>query len=188
MTDSTTELWFDLDCMIASSNFFHSWLTILMCLIKYVIYFVSSFLPQFTYILIFHWHFGCSQGDGMTSIEPTGTINDICVFSDSGLMLLALDGSQIPSYFIPALGPAPKWCSYLENLTVWFQDVIDSCSWNSVSSSFQLGSLFYWLVYLLGFVFTGRAGGGCTNNHIWWFQISDKGGPWEVEFDKFDWY
>lgn len=57
-------------------------------------------------------------GDGLTSIEPTGgAINDICVFRDSGLMLLALDSSQIPSYFIPALGPAPKWCSYLENLT-----------------------------------------------------------------------
>ncbi|KAA8517258.1 hypothetical protein F0562_017490 [Nyssa sinensis] len=57
-------------------------------------------------------------GEGMTSIEPTaGTINDICVFRESGLMLLALDCSQIPSYFAPALGPAPKWCSYLENLT-----------------------------------------------------------------------
>ncbi|XP_058084705.1 uncharacterized protein LOC131232471 [Magnolia sinica] len=58
------------------------------------------------------------MGDSMTSIEPTaGTINDVCVFGQSGLMLLALDCSQIPSYFIPALGPAPKWCSYLENLT-----------------------------------------------------------------------
>ncbi|KAL5726504.1 hypothetical protein ACHQM5_009543 [Ranunculus cassubicifolius] len=57
-------------------------------------------------------------GDGMTSIEPSGgIINDICVFRNSGLILLALDCSQIPSYFIPALGPAPKWCSYLENLT-----------------------------------------------------------------------
>ncbi|KAM7505254.1 hypothetical protein LguiB_004158 [Lonicera macranthoides] len=57
-------------------------------------------------------------GEGMTSIEPTGgKINDICVFRESGLILLALDSSQIPSYFIPALGPAPKWCSYLENLT-----------------------------------------------------------------------
>ncbi|PIA33378.1 hypothetical protein AQUCO_04100065v1 [Aquilegia coerulea] len=57
-------------------------------------------------------------GDGMTSIEPAaGIINDICVFRESGLILLALDGSQIPSYFVPALGPAPKWCSYLENMT-----------------------------------------------------------------------
>ncbi|KAL4644129.1 hypothetical protein ACB098_02G120800 [Castanea mollissima] len=57
-------------------------------------------------------------GEGMTSIEPTaGAINDICIFNGSGLMLLALDCSQIPSYFLPALGPAPKWCSNLENLT-----------------------------------------------------------------------
>lgn len=57
-------------------------------------------------------------GEGMTSIEPTaGAINDTCIFDRSGLILLALDCSQIPSYFIPALGPAPKWCSYLENLT-----------------------------------------------------------------------
>lgn len=55
----------------------------------------------------------------MTSIEPTtGSINDICIFKNSGLMLLALDSSQIPAYFIPGLGPAPKWCSYLENITV----------------------------------------------------------------------
>ncbi|KAI3985397.1 hypothetical protein MKX01_033711 [Papaver californicum] len=57
-------------------------------------------------------------GDNITSIEPTGgTINDICVFDKSGLMLLALDGMQIPCYFTPTLGPAPKWCSYLEHLT-----------------------------------------------------------------------
>ncbi|KAJ8570780.1 hypothetical protein K7X08_037752 [Anisodus acutangulus] len=57
-------------------------------------------------------------GEGMTSIEPTGgRINDLCAFTGSGLILLALDSSQIPSYFIPSLGPAPKWCSYLENLT-----------------------------------------------------------------------
>lgn len=59
-----------------------------------------------------------NTGDNMTSIEPTaGAINDICIFRDSGLMLLALDCSQIPAYFIPALGPAPKWCSHLDNLT-----------------------------------------------------------------------
>ena len=62
----------------------------------------------------------------MTSIQPTthmslsgGEINDICVFPGSGLMLLALNSSLIPSYFIPELGPAPKWCSPLENLTVY---------------------------------------------------------------------
>ncbi|XP_027358064.1 nucleolar protein 10 isoform X2 [Abrus precatorius] len=57
-------------------------------------------------------------GEGLTSIEPTtGTINDVCTFPGSGLILLALDCSQMPSYFIPSLGPAPKWCSSLENFT-----------------------------------------------------------------------
>ncbi|URD76256.1 Nucleolar protein [Musa troglodytarum] len=52
------------------------------------------------------------QGENTTSIEPNcGAINDICVFNESGLMLLALDSSQLPAYFVPALGPAPKWYS-----------------------------------------------------------------------------
>jgi len=50
----------------------------------------------------------------------------VCTFRGSGLILLALDCSQIPSYFIPSLGPAPKWCSSLENFTVcyYFNDRI----------------------------------------------------------------
>lgn len=59
-----------------------------------------------------------NTGDNLINIEPSdGTINDVCVFRESGLMLMALDCSQTPAYFIPNLGPAPKWCSYLENLT-----------------------------------------------------------------------
>lgn len=62
----------------------------------------------------------CFQGESLTSIEPTtGEINDVCTFPGSGLILLALDCSQIPSYIIPSLGPVPKWCSSLENFTVW---------------------------------------------------------------------
>uniref|UniRef100_A0A0A9HA86 Uncharacterized protein n=1 Tax=Arundo donax TaxID=35708 RepID=A0A0A9HA86_ARUDO len=52
----------------------------------------------------------------MTSIEPDGgAINDVCIFRNSGLMLLALDNSQIPAHFIPALGPAPKWRRWKRN-------------------------------------------------------------------------
>lgn len=90
------------------------------------------------------WHF---QGEGMTSIEPTGgRINDICVFSGTGLLLVALDSSQIPSYFIPALGPAPKWCSYLENLTVWLSFLLSLPEY-AFDSSFWLQPLksFLWV-------------------------------------------
>ncbi|KAJ4775262.1 Embryo sac development arrest 7 [Rhynchospora pubera] len=59
-----------------------------------------------------------NTGDDMAKVESSGgTINDVCIFKKSGLLLLALDNGQIPAHFLPALGPAPKWCSYLENLT-----------------------------------------------------------------------
>ncbi|CAL5044920.1 unnamed protein product [Urochloa decumbens] len=68
-----------------------------------------------------------NTGNNMTSIEPDGgAINDVCIFRNSGLMLLALDNSQIPAHFIPALGPAPKWCSHLDNLTEEMEEKSDS--------------------------------------------------------------
>ena len=89
-------------------------------------------IPLHVFICIMHFHYlnffigwchdalkSFLQGNKMTSIEPDGgAINDVCVFRNSGLVLLALDNSQIPAHFIPALGPAPKWCSHLDNLTV----------------------------------------------------------------------
>lgn len=58
------------------------------------------------------------QGDNLTTIEaPAGEINDVCVVKNSGLIFMALDSPRISSFFIPALGPAPRWCSSLEGLT-----------------------------------------------------------------------
>src|SRR5579871_3215004 len=53
-----------------------------------------------------------------TSIEPNTDINDFCVVPDSGLIFVANEGIQIGAYYIPSLGPAPRWCSFLDNLTV----------------------------------------------------------------------
>ena len=36
---------------------------------------------------------------------------------DSGLIMVANEGVQIQSYYIPTLGNAPKWCPFLDNLT-----------------------------------------------------------------------
>ena len=36
--------------------------------------------------------------------------------------MLANEGIQMTTYFIPQLGPAPKWCSFLENLTEEMED------------------------------------------------------------------
>lgn len=58
-------------------------------------------------------------GEGHTNIEPGdgSEINDVAVWKDSGLIMAGCDTSRIHAYFVPSLGPAPAWCSFLENLT-----------------------------------------------------------------------
>ncbi|KAG4093965.1 WD40 repeat-like protein [Neocallimastix lanati (nom. inval.)] len=58
-----------------------------------------------------------TTGKVFTNVEPPTDINDCCVVQDTGLMFLANEGSQIQSYYIPQLGIAPKWCTFLDNMT-----------------------------------------------------------------------
>lgn len=55
--------------------------------------------------------------ENFTSIEPGVTINDTCVYQDSGLIFLANEAPKNSIYYIPALGQAPRWCSFLDNIT-----------------------------------------------------------------------
>jgi ribosome biogenesis protein ENP2 len=36
--------------------------------------------------------------------------------------MTANEGIQMTTYFIPQLGPAPRWCSFLENITEELED------------------------------------------------------------------
>lgn len=56
-------------------------------------------------------------GKPFTSIEPDTGLNNICLVPNSGMMFLANEAPKILVYYIPSLGPAPKWCSFLDNLT-----------------------------------------------------------------------
>ena len=58
------------------------------------------------------------QRDGLpwTSVEPAVDINSVAWCKDSGMILTANEGRQQHSFLIPQLGPAPKWCSFLDNL------------------------------------------------------------------------
>ncbi|KAH6583630.1 hypothetical protein BASA60_001349 [Batrachochytrium salamandrivorans] len=62
------------------------------------------------------------DGAPFTTIESTYDINDVCVNGDSGLIMLANEGVQIQSYYIPEMGPAPRWCPFLDNLTEEFEE------------------------------------------------------------------
>ncbi|KAK9510269.1 hypothetical protein O3M35_005089 [Rhynocoris fuscipes] len=59
------------------------------------------------------------DGKLFTSIEagPDTLFNNLCHVPNSGLMFMANENVKILSYYIPTLGPAPKWCSFLDNLT-----------------------------------------------------------------------
>ncbi|KAJ5727239.1 Ribosome biogenesis protein ENP2 [Penicillium malachiteum] len=56
------------------------------------------------------------DGTPWTSVEPAVDINSVAWCKDSGMLLTANEGRQQHSFFIPQLGPAPKWCSFLDNL------------------------------------------------------------------------
>jgi ribosome biogenesis protein ENP2 len=53
----------------------------------------------------------------MASVEPPNPLNDLCLQQKTGFFMLANEGIQMQSFYIPSLGPAPKWCSFLDNLT-----------------------------------------------------------------------
>ncbi|KAL8787850.1 MAG: hypothetical protein Q9195_007590 [Heterodermia aff. obscurata] len=56
------------------------------------------------------------DGSPWTSVEPAVDINSVAWCKDSGMLLTANEGRQQHSFHIPQLGPAPKWCSFLDNL------------------------------------------------------------------------
>jgi ribosome biogenesis protein ENP2 len=56
------------------------------------------------------------DGTPWTSVEPAVDINSVAWCKDSGMILTANEGRQQHAFFIPQLGPAPKWCSFLDNL------------------------------------------------------------------------
>ncbi|XP_030054726.1 LOW QUALITY PROTEIN: nucleolar protein 10 [Microcaecilia unicolor] len=56
-------------------------------------------------------------GKIFTSIEPEHDLNDVCLYPNSGMLFTANEAPKMSIYYIPALGPAPRWCSFLDNLT-----------------------------------------------------------------------
>lgn len=56
-------------------------------------------------------------GKHFTSVEPETDINDVCLVENSGLIFTAQEGIEMGAYYIPQLGPAPRWASFLDNIT-----------------------------------------------------------------------
>ena len=55
-----------------------------------------------------------TSGDIYTNLEPPSKINDFLHFPNSGMIFVAGERQKIKPYYIPSLGPAPKWCSFVD--------------------------------------------------------------------------
>ncbi|KAG0698718.1 WD40-repeat-containing domain protein [Suillus ampliporus] len=63
-----------------------------------------------------------SPSSNFVSITPANDLNHIHHVPGSGLFLTANEGIQMATYYVPALGPAPRWASFLENVTEEMED------------------------------------------------------------------
>ncbi|KAG7389922.1 Nucleolar protein 10 [Phytophthora pseudosyringae] len=61
------------------------------------------------------------DGAVFTNVETPAEVKDVCVVEGaqgkSGVLLVAGEQERVMSYYIPELGIAPKWCSFLDSLT-----------------------------------------------------------------------
>lgn len=74
------------------------------------------------------------DGKPYTAMEPVVDINDVAYIEDTGMFLMANEGKHMHAYYIPSIGPAPNWCSYLENVT---EELESSTSQAAVYENFR---------------------------------------------------
>lgn len=60
------------------------------------------------------------------SYEQKNPINNIRVYKDSGLVLFSNDAPKIGALFVPAIGSAPHFCQFLENITEEFEEKVNT--------------------------------------------------------------
>ncbi|PPR02208.1 hypothetical protein CVT26_012100 [Gymnopilus dilepis] len=63
-----------------------------------------------------------TPASNFVSITPATDLNDVHHVPGSGLLMTANEGIQMATYYIPQLGPAPRWASFLENITEEMED------------------------------------------------------------------
>lgn len=57
------------------------------------------------------------DGRPYAAMEPSVDINDVEHVPGSGMFFMANESIPMHTYYIPQLGPSPRWCSFLDNIT-----------------------------------------------------------------------
>ncbi|KZP15926.1 hypothetical protein FIBSPDRAFT_795006 [Athelia psychrophila] len=63
-----------------------------------------------------------SPSTNFASITPANDLNHVHHVPGSGVVMTANEGIQMGTFYIPQLGPAPRWASFLENITEEMED------------------------------------------------------------------
>ncbi|KAL7069556.1 hypothetical protein ACR3K2_01540 [Cryptosporidium serpentis] len=59
-----------------------------------------------------------NRKDGLIgTISTEYPISSICTYPDSGLIMVTGDQTRVGMYYVPTLGVAPRWCSFLDSIT-----------------------------------------------------------------------
>lgn len=58
-----------------------------------------------------------SSGVNLAAIEPDSNVNHVCVIGSSGVICAAVEAPRVKTFYVPTLGAAPKWCSFLDSFT-----------------------------------------------------------------------
>lgn len=58
-----------------------------------------------------------TSGKQTAYIETESSFNDFCTIPNTGMFFFAQEDVKMLTYYIPDMGPAPRWCSFLDNLT-----------------------------------------------------------------------
>lgn len=67
-----------------------------------------------------------NDGKQIAYIESETNFNDFCTIPESGMVFFAQEDMKMLTYYIPMMGNAPRWCSFLDNLT---EEIETEVSW-----------------------------------------------------------
>ncbi|KAI1309389.1 Nucleolar protein 10 [Halotydeus destructor] len=70
------------------------------------------------------WH--RENGKPFSAIQTKSDLNDLAVIPDTGMMFLANEDKKILTYYLPCLGPAPRWCSFLDRIVEELEETGDN--------------------------------------------------------------
>lgn len=94
------------------------------------------------------------DGEIFTNVETPSEVRDVCLVEGSqgksGVMLVAGEQERVMSYYIPELGIAPKWCSFLDSLTEELEEEAQSTVYDDYKFVTRKELLSFGLEHMIG--------------------------------------